>query len=337
MVEAVQDGRTDRKLSDPLVSIGMPVYNAERHLREAIEALLAQDHSNIELIISDNASTDGTGEICRDYARRDSRVLYSRSELNFGAVWNFNRVFELAQGSYFMWAAHDDVRAHNFVSACVAAMQLRPEAGLCCTEVAFMDEDGADVKPWTALIHPTGPTPRSRVSAIARSRYWLDVYGLMRRDLLASTTLAQPVWGFDVSILLQMCLRGPVLMVDERLFHYRVETTKTVQTVASTLGKPESRGAIEVNWSALVLELLSDVRRSPLPALTRAGLTVQLLIQMCVFNGLVGSGVRSDVVRNMRSAWGGRRPTRVLLLGLMAALTFPIHNRLIRSVVRRSG
>src|SRR5579859_2443011 len=122
-----------------LVSIGMPLYNAERYLVEALDSLLAQDYSNLEVIISDNASSDGTEAICRNYAARDVRIAYHRSEVNHGAVWNFNRVFELAAGDYFMWAAYDDTRAPTFVSACVTALEGRPEAALCCTGVGFID------------------------------------------------------------------------------------------------------------------------------------------------------------------------------------------------------
>ena len=95
--------------SQPLVSIGMPVYNGERFIRQALDSLLAQDCENFELIISDNASADGTQEICLEYAAQDGRIRYYRNENNLGALANFNRVLGLAQGPYFMWAAHDDV------------------------------------------------------------------------------------------------------------------------------------------------------------------------------------------------------------------------------------
>src|SRR3954453_7918568 len=117
----------------PLVSIGMPVYNAERHRAEAIDSLLAAGWPDLEIIISDNASSDGTESICRQYAERDSRIAYHRTVENQGAVWNFNRVFELARGRYFMWAAHDDRREPRFVSTCMAALEARPDAVMCCS------------------------------------------------------------------------------------------------------------------------------------------------------------------------------------------------------------
>ena len=318
----------------PLVSIGMPLHNAGRHLTEALDSLLAQDYREFELILSDNASTDATESICREYAARDSRISYERTESNQGAVWNFNRVFEVAKGDYFMWAAHDDIRATRFVSVCVDALEARPDAVLCCTGIGFIDEDGHDIEPWIELVRPVGRTPRARVSEIARARYWLDVYGLMRRSSLAQTRLAQPVWGFDVVVVMEMCTRGPVLFVPERLFYYRADPQKTVQYVASSLGSTGVEGAVPVNWSAMTLELARGIWHSPLNPLHRAALVVQLVFQICVFNGLVGMGIRKDVGPNLRAAWEDRRFGRFAALIVMAALVFPVQNRLVRGGYR---
>ena len=92
----------------PKLSIGLPVYNGERHLRRAIDSHLAQSFTDFELIICDNASTDRTEEICRYYASMDERVRYYRHATNTGAVWNFNHCFEIARGKYFKWSSHDD-------------------------------------------------------------------------------------------------------------------------------------------------------------------------------------------------------------------------------------
>ena len=318
----------------PLVSIGMPLHNAGRHLAEALDSLLAQDYRDLELIISDNASTDTTESICRDYSARDSRISYQRTESNQGAVWNFNRVFEVAKGDYFMWAAHDDIRAPRFVTRCVDALEASADAVLCCTGVGFIDEDGRDIEPWVELVRPVGRTRGARVGEIARARYWLDIYGLMRRSTLGQTRLAQPVWGFDVVVVMEMCMRGRVLLVPERLFYYRADPKKTVQYVASSLGSSEAQGAVPVNWSAMTLELARGIWHSPLNALRRSALIVQLVFQLCVFNGLVGLGIRKDVGTNLTAAWNQRRIGRFAALVAMAALVFPVQNRLVRGGYR---
>src|SRR6185295_20414870 len=93
----------------PRVSIGLPVFNGEQLLRQAVDSLLAQTFSDFELVISDNGSTDGTEAICREYAARDSRIRYLREPENRGGSWNFSRLPPLARGEYFRWSCHDDI------------------------------------------------------------------------------------------------------------------------------------------------------------------------------------------------------------------------------------
>ena len=106
----------------PCVSIGMPVYNGEKSIREALGFLLAQTFSDFELIISDNASTDATEAICREYMEKDSRIRYARQTENRGAVANFQFVLNEAQGEYFMWAAYDDEWAENYLSDAITLL-----------------------------------------------------------------------------------------------------------------------------------------------------------------------------------------------------------------------
>src|SRR5487761_1117375 len=318
----------------PLVSIGMPLYNSERYLRQALDSLLAQDYPNFEVILSDNASSDATESICRAYAARDSRINYQRNEINVGAVGNFNRAFELARGEYFMWSAHDDLRAPQYLSSCVRALQARPDAVLCCSGVAFIDENGQPMEPWFVVTHPVGASVRARVGAIASARFWLDVYGLARTAALARTRLARPVWGFDVVVLMELCLRGPVLFVPEPMFYYRADRAKTQPSVALTLGAPAGQGSIPVDWSAMTLELVHAVRIAPSSLSRRAALMVELVIRLCVFNGLAGAGVRRDVRASMAQAWADRRVGRVAALLVLAALVFPAQNRLGRGGYR---
>ena len=318
----------------PLVSIGMPLYNAERHLAEALDSLLAQDYSNFEVLISDNASSDATESICRAYAARDPRISYQRSDRNLGAVWNFNRVFDLGRGKYFMWAAHDDVRAPQYLSRCTAQLEADPQAVLCCTGIRLIDDDGKAVQPWIEVIRPVGPTVGARVKQIARARFWWDVYGLARSSVLAQTRRAQPVWGFDVVVTMELCLRGRVVLVPEPLFWYRADPKRTTQHVATTLGTSDGPGPIPVNWSAMALELARAIWLAPLGAARRMQLIAQLMVQFCVFNGLAGSGMTRDVLPTAAAAWRERRFGRVVALLVVALLVFPMHNGVVRGAYR---
>ncbi|MBS0016773.1 MAG: glycosyltransferase family 2 protein, partial [Arthrospira sp. SH-MAG29] len=130
----------------PRVSIGLPVYNGENFIQETLDCLLSQTFDDFELIICDNASTDRTEEICRDYAARDKRIRYYRHPENLGAAKNYNRTFELSTAEYFKWAAHDDLYAPEFLERCVEALDTHPSTVLCYPQEYWIDEQGNPLK-----------------------------------------------------------------------------------------------------------------------------------------------------------------------------------------------
>lgn len=112
----------------PIVSIGLPVFNGEKFLIRALDSLLAQDHTDFELIISDNGSTDGTEKICKDYASRDHRIRYVRQAHNLGSHENFNFVLHESRGDYFMWAAADDLWDADFIRSLLKSLENNSDA-----------------------------------------------------------------------------------------------------------------------------------------------------------------------------------------------------------------
>jgi glycosyltransferase involved in cell wall biosynthesis len=127
----------------PVVSIGMPVYNGEKYIREALDSLLTQTFADFDLIISDNASTDGTENICREYAGKDKRIRYIRQELNQGASQNFNHVLNMADGKFFMWAAHDDKWNKDYVELLSKELANDEELAFVYGRSIFIDDLGA--------------------------------------------------------------------------------------------------------------------------------------------------------------------------------------------------
>jgi len=123
----------------PLVSIGMPVYNGAKFIREALDSLLAQTFTDFELIISDNASTDETEAICREYAAKDARIRYIRQPENRGALANFQFVLDEAVGEYFMWAAADDRRHPSALERMIEVFEQNPNAGLVFSNMCTMN------------------------------------------------------------------------------------------------------------------------------------------------------------------------------------------------------
>ena len=124
----------------PRLSIGIPVFNGQEFLPELLDSLLAQTFRDFEILICDNASSDRTAQICREYERRDSRIRYICNERNLGAVANFNRVFELSTAPLFKWAAHDDLYHAAYLDACVRLLDENPDVVLAHTGTAFIDE-----------------------------------------------------------------------------------------------------------------------------------------------------------------------------------------------------
>jgi glycosyltransferase involved in cell wall biosynthesis len=150
----------------PRVSIGLPVYNGERHLPAALDSLLAQTYRDFELIISDNALTDRTEEICRGYAARDSRIRYHRSPVNRGMIWNHDRVFHLARGEYFKWVGHDDLYDPDMLRHCVEALDRDPGAVLAMVGKVDIDAEGRVFRKPLYLLDTAA---QGRATASARS------------------------------------------------------------------------------------------------------------------------------------------------------------------------
>src|SRR4030066_1478467 len=134
------------KSNVPLISIGMPVYNGERYVEEAIRSILNQTFTDFEFIISDNASTDKTENICRAYAATDRRIKYIRQNINIGLSKNFNHVVELSKGEYFKWVAHDDKHAETFLESCLEAIEKDSTAVLSYAKTKIIDENGDVIK-----------------------------------------------------------------------------------------------------------------------------------------------------------------------------------------------
>src|SRR2546425_2356723 len=168
----------------PRVSVGMPVYNGERYLAEAVDSLLAQTYEDFELIICDNASTDRTGEIARSYAARDTRVRYARNEKNLGAGGNFRRGFALASGEYFRWAASDDVCAPQSLARCVEVLDQEPAAVLAYPSTRFIDEHGRVTgECYDDRLHLQASRASERFrQVLERLGLCNAVYGLMRAE-----------------------------------------------------------------------------------------------------------------------------------------------------------
>ena len=212
----------------PRLSIGMPVYNGEVYVREAIDSLLAQTVGDFELIISDNASTDATSAICQAYVSRDSRVRYVRQSANLGVAANFLYVLRAARCEYFMWAACDDAWSTNWVEPLLLAFQ-PSDAGL----FGGYREGGGKV------IHPPTYLQGSHVRFFLdsdRTGKCLYSYAIFRRDALLQIDrhfFDCPV-GSDQVVLLNLLSQGALRCVPGGVLNYRVHDSSVSAQQRST-------------------------------------------------------------------------------------------------------
>ena len=208
----------------PRVSIGLPVFNGERYLKEALDSLLAQTYTDFDLIISDNASTDNTERICLDYVAKDRRVRYYRLEKNLGMAANYKRVFELRTGEYFKWAAADDVCMPDYLSRCVEVLDSDSSVVLVCAKAMYIDENGAllskGAPAWS--VQSDYPYERLRYIICVQSDAKVDAWsGVVRADALSKTRLIPSYPCGDKRALGELCLFGKFVEIPEYLYMRR--------------------------------------------------------------------------------------------------------------------
>lgn len=225
----------------PKVTIGMPIYNAENYVRDAIDSILAQTFEDFELIITDNASTDSTQAICEEYAAQNPRIRYHRNPENIGANRNFNFVFTLARGTYFKWAAHDDLIAPTYLEKCVSRLEADHSFVLAHSETRLIDPLGCELAVPTdgtnyvkdelgRLIFVGRDSNERKFSSLSASErfqgaldtgWCYEVFGVIRADALRKTPVLRPFYGADKVLLAELASMGRFAIIPEMLFHNR--------------------------------------------------------------------------------------------------------------------
>jgi glycosyltransferase involved in cell wall biosynthesis len=207
----------------PRISIGLPVYNGERYLRQALDAILSQTFADFELIISDNASTDSTPDICKSYAAKDARVRYFRNSSNIGISRNFNRVFELSSGGeYFKWCAHDDLIAPDVVQKCVEYLDQNPEIVLCYPKSIDIDEDGNAFRYYTYKLRTDSPKASERFYDLMWYEHpCFQLFAVVRTSALRKTPLHEHYPSADRVLIARLGFLGPFHQLPDYLHYNR--------------------------------------------------------------------------------------------------------------------
>lgn len=234
--------------------------------------MLAQTFRDFEFVISDNASTDGTGEICAEYAAADPRILYSRAERNMGGGWNFNNVFLRSRARYFVWFCHDDLWVPEFLEKQVDAMERKPELASCYSRTTYVDAEGAPIYSIVGRPDLTPSDPALRFREFLRyhtpTNECSQVLGIFRSDVLRKTRLMGIYPSSDMILLGDICLRGPALEIPECLLVRRDHPMKSTNAYHSMEERaewydPRKKGKIQLSTWRWVWEWTRTVLRAP--------------------------------------------------------------------------
>lgn len=296
----------------PRVSIAIPVYNGEAFLEDAVRSILNQTFGDIEVLISDNASTDRTEAICRSFASEDARVKYHRNAENIGAGPNFNRAFGLARGEFFKWQAHDDLLSPTYVERCVAVLDAQSDVSLVFGRTQCIDENGVEIDWDEELFMPPiedeDPVRRFR-DAIRSTGSCFPVFGMFRRDLLKKTTLHRPYYSSDNILLCEIALLGKVAQAadDAVLFNREHRTRSPTHSYDKAMraqwmvGTASRFSSLEAIQQIRHLFEISMRHRPEVSSLRTVGVAMQHAASR---RQIARCGL--DVIRLVSPAWGER-------------------------------
>ncbi|MFD3399365.1 glycosyltransferase family 2 protein [Kribbella sp. NPDC058693] len=270
----------------PRLTVGLPVYNGEKYLAQSLDALLGQTYDEFELIISDNASTDGTEQICREYLARDPRIRYIRQPINIGATPNHNFVFEQSHTELFKWASYDDLYGPKLLERCIEALDGDHELVLAHAWEAIIDGDGEVLLTVDYPLATDSPDPVERFRSMLFAVGGDDFYGVMRSETLRRTPLHGSYHHADRTLMAELALSGRFYQVPEVLFFRRDHADRAERakpTIRSRAANMEPRRAHRLSnpTARLLAEYIGGfvgaIRRAPLSSAERRGCYAQLL------------------------------------------------------------
>ena len=263
--------------------MGMPVFNGEPYLELALASLLAQTYENFELIISDNASTDRTESICRDYANRDARIRYYRNDTNIGLSRNQNRVIALSQGKYFLLAHHDDIRAPEYLERTLQILEADESVVICYTQTQDIDEKGKPMQREEPMLQVDSLNLRQRFQDIIRMDHICEPdFGLTRLETLKATGLHGNYADSDRVLLAELILRGRFYRLSDCLFFRRSHALQSTATAPNRQARtllfaPELSGKLLFPHFRQFKEYLGTIRRAPIPFIDKSWCLAKML------------------------------------------------------------
>jgi GT2 family glycosyltransferase len=261
---------------EPLVSVGIPTFNRAESLRRAAASALGQTHRRLEVVISDNASTDATIDACRELAAADPRVRVLRHPVNRGPIANFNAVLDELSGEYAMLLADDDWLDADYVERCLGELRARPDHALVGGVPRYYDGD--------VPVHDGLRTNLPQDNGATRVRRYLRgvddngiFYGLARNEDLQRATPMRDVLGSDWLLVAALAFSGKVLTLSDTHINRSLGgTSRSIPRILMTVRERSAVGT-RVPYLLTVAELFREIAwRSP--AYAAAGRTRRLAL-----------------------------------------------------------
>jgi cellulose synthase/poly-beta-1,6-N-acetylglucosamine synthase-like glycosyltransferase len=232
----------------PSVTIGIPIYNGDQYLVQALDSITTQTYEQLEILVYDNCSTDTSPDIIARFAAKDKRIIVKRHDANIGGLNNFRATLVDARHELFMWAAHDDIWPCDFVASAVKCMQSDPSAVLVNTETVLIDQSGCQLSGWPSrpqLCDLKDKSYPSRIREVARRVGWC-IYGLSRKSALLKTSI---MWNnsitLDVLLTYELAAMGSFRLVKTRSpFRYRLipkSDATLIESFGADNGAPNRR------------------------------------------------------------------------------------------------
>ncbi len=260
-----------REKEFPKVSVGLPTYNRAFTLEQTINTVLKQDYANIELVISDNASTDQTQAICEEFSYKDKRVKYLRQKRNRGLTANYEEVLNNSSGEFFMWIADDDWIDSSYISECLKALLKEKDLSLVAGKVIYYRQDNS-VYEGRKINHLQNSGLSRLLDYYLKLRDNGSFYGVMRKKDLNNVVFFNTM-GSDFLVIATVAFLGKIKVIDSTLIHRRLGgTSDNLGKIASTLSLPEFERIFpvltfainafkDISWRVPVFSRLGNVKR----------------------------------------------------------------------------
>jgi glycosyltransferase involved in cell wall biosynthesis len=254
----------------PVVSVGIPVYNGERYLREAVDAVLAQTFDDFELILSDNASTDSTATICEEYVKNDPRVRYCHQPSNLGAPRNYSFLVGCARGRYFKWSSASDTCEPSMLEQCVEVLDRDPTVVLCYGATRLIDGRGVALRIYDGDFELCEARPRDRYTKLRRQLALNNVQnGLIRLQALRHTRLVRAYFASDLAMMLELAFQGKFHLLPEVVLNRRIAedsfSSKLSTADRARFIDPTSDFSRRFDFWRLRFDFARSIVRAPIP------------------------------------------------------------------------